>query len=321
MSDIKYLRPFKMYPAYRYGKATPWGGDSLARLFGRKLPSDKTGESLEVSALDGLSSTNANGETLLKLIDRYGERLVGDYAGKPFPLLLKLISARDRLSVQVHPDDAYAKKHENKLGKTEAWIILDAAENAEIVYGLSPGVTKDMLLNAFTQDTSKIPGLLRYVKVKKGDAFFMPSGAVHAIGAGITIYEIQQSSDVTYRFYDWDRVDAKGNKRELHIEKALDVSDLSFAEYAVTPMLLPLKNGKLEKLFSGEYFSTCRYTSCNRSPLPSFDSSFAMVTCIEKGELCWQQDFLPLNAGDTAFIPAKCYPLEFTGGHMLLSTP
>ena len=321
MSDINFLAPFKMYPAYRYGKATPWGGDSLARLFNRAIPNDKTGESLEVSALDGLSSTNANGETLPELIDRYGERLVGDYAGKPFPLLLKLISARDRLSVQVHPDDAYAKEHENKLGKTEAWIILDAPEGAEIVYGLSSGVTKDMLLNAFTQDTSKIPRLLRHVKVKKGDAFFIPAGAVHAIGAGITLYEIQQSSDVTYRFYDWDRVDAKGNKRELHIDKALDVSDVSFADYAVTPTPLPLENGKLEKLFSGEYFSTYRYTACNRSPLPSFDSSFAMVTCIEKGKLFWQQGSLPLNAGDTAFIPAKCYPLEFTGGHMLLSTP
>ena len=124
MSDIKYLRPFKMYPAYRYGKATPWGGDSLARLFGRKLPSDKTGESLEVSALDKLSSTNVLCETLPKLIDRYGERFVGDYADKPFPLLLKLIECRDRLSVQVHPDDAYAKSTRISLAKQKRGLYL-----------------------------------------------------------------------------------------------------------------------------------------------------------------------------------------------------
>ena len=214
------LAPILMTPAYRYGKMTPWGGHSLRDLYGKDIPDDRTGESLEISAIPGLESRDPEGNTLPQLIDAYGGKLGGTQVSAPFPLLLKLLDARDTLSVQVHPDDAYAGRVEHKLGKTEAWHILHAEPGAELVYGIQAGTDKETLMAA-SRAGAAVEGLLRRVKVKAGDTYFIPAGMVHAIGSGIVLYEIQQSSDVTYRFYDWERTDEKGNKRELHIEKAV----------------------------------------------------------------------------------------------------
>ena len=221
------LLPVRMHPAFRGGALTPWGGEKLRDIFGKDIRDVPTGESLEASCIPGLESTDDTGAALTELVRYYGYPMAGAYATQPFPLLLKLIDAREALSVQVHPDDSYAREHEGgKLGKTEAWLILDAPEGAELVYGIRPGTGLDELRSACEQGSAVEP-LLRRVKVKAGDVCFIPSGCVHAIGAGITLYEIQQSSDITYRFYDWNRVNEKGERRQLHLEQALAVTDLS----------------------------------------------------------------------------------------------
>ena len=142
------LPPMLMTPAYRFGAATPWGGDGLMRVFGKEIPDSRTGESLEVSAIPGLESRDASGASLTELIARYGERLTGKGLASPFPLLLKLLDARETLSVQVHPDNVYAAQAEHKLGKTEAWHILYAAQGAQLVYGVKAGTNKEQLMQA-----------------------------------------------------------------------------------------------------------------------------------------------------------------------------
>ena len=210
------IAPILMTPAYRWGAATPWGGEALRTMFRKQIPGEHTGEALEVSAIPGLESRDPSGNTLTELIEQYGERLTGKGFAHPFPLLLKLLDAKDTLSVQVHPDDAYAACVEGKLGKTEAWHILFAAPGAELVYGVKAGTEKDALLNA-SRNGAEVENLLRRVKVRAGETYYIPAGMVHAIGAGIVLYEIQQSSDVTYRFYDWERRDKEGRKRELAV--------------------------------------------------------------------------------------------------------
>lgn len=314
------LSPIPMQPAYRAGAATPWGGSSLRALFGRDLPDERTGESLEISAIDGLNSRDEQGRTLKELIALYGERLTGKGLCAPFPLLLKLIDAKDRLSVQVHPDDAYAQKHENKLGKTEAWIILYADEGAQLVYGVRENVTKEALMNASLQGAA-VEKLLRFVPVKAGDAFYIPAGTVHAIGGGIVLYEIQQSSDVTYRFYDWDRVNAEGKKRQLHLKKALDVTDTETRLDAVAPKPLPIDGtGERTLVLNSPFFTVERYRRCENASLPS-QGVFQMATALEETTLAWEGGALLLRPGSSALLPADGYPLRLTTGHLLLSQP
>ncbi len=316
------LAPIPMQPAYRYGEATPWGGSQLRALFNRDIPDDRTGESLEVSAIEGLNSMDAKGRSLGELIARYGTRLVGTQHTGTFPLLLKFIAAKDKLSVQVHPDDSYAAENENKLGKTEAWIILDAQEDARIVYGVNENVTKEQLREASLQG-AVVESLLRSVPVKKGDAFFIPAGTVHAIGGGIVLYEIQQSSDVTYRFYDWERTDAQGNKRQLHLDQALDVTDVDSRLEATVPHILSLEagKGKRELLLACPFFVTERYTDCEDAVLMPDSRRFRMLTVIEKAHIKWDEGMLDLAPGDTVFLPADGYPLQITGQHLLISYP
>ena len=172
LSDACPMLPLRMYPAYRHGDMTPWGGDALRTVYGRDIPDDRTGEALEISAIPQLESRTVTGETLPLLLERDGARLSGDYAGEAFPLLLKLLAARDSLSVQVHPDDAYAREHEGKLGKTEAWVILKAEEGASILYGLKEGVTLEAL-RAALEGGGDVERLIRRVPVKPGDVYYL----------------------------------------------------------------------------------------------------------------------------------------------------
>ena len=210
------LWPIRMRPSFRDGEETPWGGTRLHDLFGKETKDPHTGESLEVSCIPGLESSDPQGRKLPDLITEFGEKLAGGYAGRPFPLLLKLLEARERLSVQVHPDDAYAAARENgKFGKTEAWLVLDTPpEGGKLVYGLRPGTTMKELKDACGSG-EEMKKLLNWVKVFPGDVCYIPAGCVHAIGERVLLYELQQSSDISYRFYDWDRQDEKGKKRTL----------------------------------------------------------------------------------------------------------
>ena len=310
------IAPILMTPAYRWGAMTPWGGEGLRSMFRKEIPGDRTGEALEVSAIPGLESRDPEGHTLTELIDRYGEALTGKGFAHPFPLLLKLLDAKDTLSVQVHPDDEYAARVEGKLGKTEAWHILFAAPGAELVYGVKAGTDKETLLKA-SQEGAAVEKLLRRVKVKAGETYYIPAGTVHAIGKGIILYEIQQSSDVTYRFYDWERRDAQGNKRELHLQKAIDVTDVNAQwDAARETEIAPGHYQLLDEAF----FGLDRFQDFD-GVLPADPRRFMFLTAVKDCRVSWEGGSLHLPAGRTALLPADGYDLRLDAPAALLSYP
>ena len=304
------LWPIRMVPAFRSGALTPWGGQRLKTIFGKDCPDEVTGESLEVSCIPGFESTDIMGRTLPEIISRYGEKMVGRYADKPFPLLLKLIDARTVLSVQVHPGDAYAAANEGgKLGKTEAWLIVDTPEGGgEMVYGIEPGTTMDRLKEACEKGSAVEP-LLHRVKVRPGDVCYIPSGCIHAIGEGILVYEIQQSSDLTYRFYDWNRKDKNGNPRELHLKKALDVANLKLHP---RPIHVERAFGT-KRILNEAYFTLDVIQPEGTARVPEI-KNFGMITAIEgKMTLWWTSGSVEMKPGDTFFLPASVPPLQVKG--------
>ena len=313
------LLPLRMHPAFRGGKLTPWGGDRLRTVYGKEIPEVPTGESLEISCIPGLESTDDSGVKLTDLVRTYGGKFAGRYEFGAFPLLLKIIDATDVLSVQVHPDDAYAHDHEGgKLGKTEAWLILDAPEGAELVYGILPGTDKEALKAACEQGAAVEP-LLRKVKVKPGDVCYIPAGCVHAIGAGIMLYEIQQSSDVTYRFYDWNRLDKNGKGRELHLMQALDVTDLSFAPEPLHSPEIPVARVLDKRCFTLDILNPKEGSPVH---VPHI-RDFGMLTVLD-GELTlrWETGSRTAKPGDSLYIPCAAPELALEGtGRAALSMP
>ena len=315
------LRPIVMTPAWRYGAATPWGGSSLREMFGLEIPDERSGEALAFSALPGLNSRDAQGHTLTELIGEHGARLLGTDIRLPVPLLLKLIDARQDLSVQVHPDDSYAARVEGKLGKTEAWIILRAEPGARLVYGIRPGYDLKAL-RALCERGAAVEEALNTLPVQAGDVVYIPSGTVHAIGAGIVLYEIQQSSDVTYRFYDWDRKDEHGRGRELHLDKALDVTRLDVKPELAEPRLLSRgEAGTLESLLDTPFFRVDRYTDCQGMTLTPDPRRFGILTALADGCLTAAGEDIPLRKGQTAMIPAEGETVSLAGGCFLYAYP
>ena len=221
MSDLVY--PYSIEP-----KETPaiWGGDALVTRFGKPGdPKAKIGESWECWDENRIRNGPLEGKTIADLRAQLGPVLLGDLDPKQlFPILTKIIDARDALSVQVHPDDAYAQRVEHQHnGKTECWFILSADENAELVYGWSRDTTREEYERRVADGT--LGDILRRVPVKAGETYYLPAGTLHAIGAGIILFETQQASDLTYRIFDWNRVGPDGKPRELHVQKAGDVLD------------------------------------------------------------------------------------------------
>jgi len=213
------IYPLVTIPFFRHGPATPWGGSALHELYGKAIPDDRTGESLEISALTGMESVILNGEmagcALSRAVATWGAALTGLGDGS-FPLLVKLLHARAILSVQVHPDDAYAAARDGKRGKTEAWLILAAEPGSRVVYGIKTNADDFAALAG----RGEVERALRWIPVYPGDVLYMPHGCVHALGGGIVAYEIQQASDATYRIWDWGRLDEDGLPRSLRIEDA-----------------------------------------------------------------------------------------------------
>lgn len=222
------MEPLFFKPFY---KNVIWGGNNISKILKRDIIGDDIGESWELSAhpkgLSEIENGSLDEKNLLELFNN--KKLRKDIFGnhcldmEKFPILIKFIDATKNLSIQVHPGDLYTKIHENDSGKTEVWYIMECKENAKIVYGFKEKVTSENLEEA----VGNIEENVRYVTVHKGDFISIPSGTIHAIMEGIVLCEVQQSSDVTYRVYDWNRVDKNGNPRELHKEKALDVIDLN----------------------------------------------------------------------------------------------
>ena len=301
------LYPLKFEPVY---KDYLWGGNNLTKL-NKKLIYTITAESWEISAnKDGMSivsNGNLAGNTLLDIFQRYPKKLCGKRDMKQFPLLIKLLDACSALSVQVHPDDAYAYANENgALGKNEMWYVVDAKPDARLVYGLKKGVSEEQFVKAVRENN--IWSTLNYVSVKKGDWINIPAGLVHAIGAGIIIIEIQQNSNTTYRVYDFDRVVADGKKRPLHIEKALDVINFDAAEMQINEIV---SVSGVDYLAYNKYFAVEYITSEGEYKSDTLNLSFHTYTVIEGG---FEVEGVSVGLGESVLIPACMKKYTLKGG-------
>ena len=289
------MYPIKFIPIY---KERIWGGNHLEKVFGRELPCNHIGESWEISGHNNDTSIVANGrlagKTLWEILEEYKERLLGKrYVNeKYFPLLIKIIDANDKLSIQVHPEDEYAYRAEGEPGKTEAWYVVDAKENAQIVYGLRKDITKEVFRKAI--ETNTIEDTLKMESVKAGDMIFVPAGLVHTLLDGVMVYEVQQNSDTTYRVYDYDRVGDNGKKRELHIEKAIDV--INFKEQ-------PDCNFK-DSSINCQYFSMDKLRIQGIRNEKTVDQFIIYCIIAGTGEIVYKDSVEPLYTGDTILIPA-----------------
>lgn len=296
------LYPLLMAPYFRSGSETPWGGSMLRDAFMKDCP-DQTGESLEISALPGRESIVRNGshagKSLRAMIGLWGESLTGT-KDADFPLLLKLIDAKETLSVQVHPGDAYATKNEGKLGKTEAWMILNCDPGAQLAYGVN--TNGEPVAEIILRGSDAIEGMLRRVNIRPGDVYYIPHGMVHAIGAGIQLYEIQQSSDVTYRLWDWGRVDADGNGRPLHIPQAIDVIRPELCLDRIFGTTLLCKGGSRTYYISNGMFELCRLNVSGNMPLSN--GRMLMLTPLGPCKLTWNDDEMELMPFDSVLVPA-----------------
>lgn len=309
------LYPLLMAPSFQHGKDTPWGGHNLRDALMKDAPEDATGVSLEISALPGHESMVANGahagQSLTHMVGLWGEALTGTKA-EEFPLLLKLLDTQTALSVQVHPGDAYAAAHGDGKGKSEAWIILNAEPGAKIVYGVD---TQGEPLDKVVAE-GRLEACLRYKNVLPGDVYYIPDGMVHALCEGILCYELGQTSDVSYRLWDWDRLDDEGNARELHIEKALEVCkpDLKLEKLEGTTILC--KGGSRTYYISDTRFELCRLNLSGRMPLESGRMLF--ITPLSPCVLRWSDGEMELNGFDSVLIPAALEGVELEGNTKVL---
>jgi mannose-6-phosphate isomerase len=299
--------PLKFQPIL---KEKIWGGKKLNKLFGKSSSSEELGESWEISGVKNDISIVENGDLKGKTLNELLEQYRGDLAGKKvfqefgaeFPLLVKFIDANTALSVQLHPDDNLAKQRHDSFGKTEMWYIMQADEDAEINIGFKKSITKQEYLEHLKK--GKITSLLNFEKVKQGDAFFIKPGKVHAIGAGVLLAEIQQTSDLTYRIYDWDRKDAQGNSRELHTALALDAIDFEKKDD------FKLEYSKTENQSSN--IARCEYFTTNFLPVKGEVNkdyykvdSFVIYMCVSgKAEIEINGNSEIIEQGETILIPA-----------------
>ena len=274
---------FLLEPAF---KDYIWGGTRLRDEFGKKCQLDKVAESWELSChKDGPSmiadTENGGLMTLQEFIDKNGRQVLGTNCGKfkEFPILIKLIDAKDNLSVQVHPDNDYAMRVEGEYGKTEMWYVVDCDEGAELLYGFKNEISREEFAQRIADNT--LLEVTQNVPVHKGDVFFIKAGTLHAIGKGILIAEIQQNSNTTYRVYDYGRVGNDGKPRELHVEKAKDVTKLAPAEsYPDVPAVH--ENGAEIKLLSRcEYFTTYKVDIEDKAEFEADESSFVSLLILE----------------------------------------
>lgn len=296
-----------------------WGGYRLKNDYGFDTGYDKTAEGWMLAChKDGMNTVDGgeyDGKTLQEVVDEVGkEKLLGKRSDKYpyFPVLIKLIDAYDNLSIQVHPDDKYAREVENEYGKTEMWYVLDAAEGATLIYGFKEEISSQEFKEAIENNT--LLDKLNVVNVKKGDTFFIEAGTVHAIGKGAMIAEIQQNSNCTYRVYDYGRVGADGKPRELHIKKAIDVSKTVPPKYDIKPMgeTKYVDKNEVQLITKCDLFSVNRYKCTNRLILNVSENSFMHILVIDgKGTV----DGIAAKKGDSFLIPAS-YGDVIIGGNL-----
>ncbi len=310
--------PVLMKPAY---KEYLWGGNRLKTAWNKADAPEILAESWELASHKNGSSTAANGElqglSLGEITSHWGDAVGTMAVGcDRFPLMLKLIDARQALSVQVHPDDTYSLKNENDFGKTECWYIVDCEPDAFIYYGLSKDITKDELVSLVKENT--LTACLKSIKVKQGELYFIPPGTIHAIGKRILIAELQQNSDVTYRIFDYGRIGADGKERPLHLDKALEVSTLSPAAVPFTPPSLKTSLAEITMLCACKYFALWKLCG-NHAMLNCDSASFHALTCIEgHGEIILGNSSCTFSKGDTYFLPAGLGEYELSGDFEVL---
>jgi mannose-6-phosphate isomerase len=322
------LYPLKFQPQL---KPVLWGGDEICR-FKRLPPRDGIGESWELSGVQGhvsvVSNGSLQGKSLTELLATYGERLLGkavaERFGTTFPLLIKFIDAKQPLSIQVHPNDAWAKKRHDAFGKTEMWYVVHAAPGASLFSGFARAMDADTYLQSLQDDT--FTDYLQKHAVAPGDVFFLPAGRVHAIGAGCFIAEIQQTSDITYRIYDYNRKDANGLPRELHTGWAKDVIDYQVYDHYKTEY--QAEEMSCQNLVRCPYFDTQLISGKAGGDMtlsyPVLDS-FVILICLN-GDLTVtdnQNTTVTLTQGETVLIPAAhIHPLRlaFSQDSQLLET-
>lgn len=303
------LYPLKFKPIL---KERIWGGHKLQTLMRKKLPKNmRCGESWEISGVEGDVSIVQNGflagNSLNELIEIYMGELVGESVfekfGEEFPLLIKLIDASEWLSIQVHPDDDTARDRHHAYGKTEMWYIIDADNGSKIITGFKNDTSREDYLLALRY--GNLPDLLNHETAIKADVFFIPAGRVHAIGKGVLLAEIQQTSDITYRIFDWNRTDSMGKARELHTDLAIDVIDFTRVNQPKTNPAIEIN--KTTELVSCQYFTTNRLTFCSAIQRDyNLLDSFVIYICID-GEchvIYGSGESETLTLGETVLIPA-----------------
>ncbi|CAM4150015.1 type I phosphomannose isomerase catalytic subunit [Gillisia limnaea] len=300
-------------------KEKVWGGKKLKQLFNKNSPSDETGESWEISDVEGSGSIVSNGKfkgrSLKWLMEEYNTRLVGekvfDRFGTKFPLLIKFIDAAENLSVQLHPNDEIAQKRHNSFGKTEMWYIMQADKDAELILGFKEVLTEQKYIKLV--ETNKLLSALNSERVQVGDSFIIKPGLVHAIGAGVVLAEIQQTSDITYRIYDWDRTSDSGEKRELHTDLALEAIDLSKnRDFRIN---FDLKPNQSSEIITTRYFKTniIQLESTVKRDYSSRDS-FVILMGVEGEAIVKHGDNREvLKQGESILIPAEIHEITIEG--------
>lgn len=279
-----------------------WGGEKLKSDFNKKADFDKIAESWELCChKNGTNLIEGENVLLSEYIDRNPD-VLGTNAEKfsDFPVLIKLIDAKDNLSVQVHPSDEYALKFESSFGKTEMWYVVDASQDSYLYYGFNREITKDEFKDRIENNT--LLEVLNKVQIKKGDSFFIESGTIHAICKDTLIAEIQQNSDITYRVYDYGRVGKDGKPRDLHISKAMDVACLKLPNNNKLFEAEEMQGYKYHILSECKYFKTYKYDITERCELLADNTSFHSVLCLAGNAIV--NGNVSLKKGDSIFIPA-----------------
>jgi mannose-6-phosphate isomerase len=316
------LYPLKLIPQ---PSERLWGGSRLQSFvpgFADVPTKEPIGEAWLVYAGNKVENGELTGQTLQHVASIYGADLLGEKSvaryGDKVPLLAKFLDPSQWLSIQVHPDDAYAlskEPHTGYLGKTEAWYVLDAKADSQIIWGFKQDVTEEQVRDAIAE--GKLEPLLNYVSVKTGDVIYNPAGMVHALGPDVFIFEIQQSSDLTYRLYDFNRKDSSGKFRELHVDKALEVSSLKASGHAsVAPKKL---SDDVTELVRSEFFVAEKWDVRKHLSLKTDAGSLELLTVV-KGQLhvTTDADALQLNQAESAVLPASLGGYELSGDAVVL---
>ncbi len=314
------MEPIFLKPYFR---EKIWGGQTLKEEFNFDIPSNKTGEAWVISGhKNGRSEVTSPKEfegLSFKEVFENNPELFGLKEKTEFPLLTKILDANADLSVQVHPDDQYAREYENDLGKTECWYILSAKPGAKIVYGHhanSPKAFKEMV------ESGQWDNLLREITVKPGEFYYVPHGTIHAIGGGITILETQQSSDTTYRVYDYDRTDDDGNTRDLHIEDSIAVSTIPHEDPDLDIKVTQYEQSTVTHFLTNEFFSVVKW-DVNQHLTMETPADYTLMTVIDgRGSLLVHDKTYSLSKGQSFVLPKDIKSVDLNGNlSLIVSNP